>query len=122
MIKYEFNSNSQILEVFYLADINLTDIIEYGEMIRLNKSLPCDLRILTDATSAIYHLSGADVTELLKVLKVQIEPYDTVKTAVLQQKPVETAISMLVDSGIPIPNYEHKVFSTREAALIWLNL
>jgi len=121
MVKFEFNQDLQILEVYYIGVINLNDIIEYGEMIRQSKTLPRNLKILTDATAAIYHLSSMDITELLKILKAQIEPYHTVKTAVIQEKPIETAISMLVDSGDPILNYDHKVFSTRQAALKWLN-
>lgn len=121
MIKYELNKELKILEVHYIGDIDLKELIEYGEMIRSDNSLPRDLRILTNASAAIYHLSRTDITEMMTVLKDQIKPYQTIKTAVIQEKPVETAISMLVDTGAPIPNYEHKVFSTREAALMWLN-
>ncbi len=121
MIEYEFNEELKILEVAFIGAIDLKELIRYGEMIRNDSSLPRDLRILTNATTAIYHLSADDVTEMMVVLKDQIKPYRFVKTAVLQEKPVETAISMLVDTREPIHNYEHKVFSTRQAALKWLN-
>jgi hypothetical protein len=120
MINYEFNIDLQILEVYYLGDINLSDLMDYGEMVRQNNSLPRDLKILTDATTAIYKFTPAEVTILFDALVEQIKSYSTVRTAVIQHKPLETALSFLVDSQEPIESYEHKVFSTRRAALDWL--
>jgi hypothetical protein len=120
MITHQFNAELQILEVFYKGNIYINDLLEYGEMIRTNDSLPRDLKILTNATDASYHLTMQEISFMMDVLKMQIVPYNSVKTAVIQEKPIETAISMLVDIGSPIPGYKHKVFSTRHGALDWL--
>jgi len=89
-------------------------------MIRKDNTLPRNLKILTDATSASYNLSRSEISEMLNILINQIKPYQSVKTALIHEKPVETALSLLVDNDKPITGYEHKVFSTREAALKWL--
>ena len=120
MISYEFNTELDILEVWYKGDISLVDVLEYGEMIRKDYSLPRDLKILTDATGANYTLSREEISELHTVMKEQIKPYDRVKTAVIQNKPRETALSMLVDIEGPISCYQHQVFSSRKAAIKWL--
>lgn len=120
MIEYKFNQKIQVLEVSYKGEITLSDLITYGENIKNDKSLPRDIKILTDATSANYQISPTDVEEMLKLLKEQVKPYKSVKSAVFHNKPHETAISYLVDNGKSIPNYKHKAFSSREAALYWL--
>ena len=120
MITHHYNAELKILEVFYIGDIYINDLLEYGEMIRTNDSLPRDLKILTNASEATYHLSMQEISFMMDVLKMQIVPYNSVKTAVIQEKPIETAISMLVDIGSPIPGYSHKVFATRHGALDWL--
>jgi hypothetical protein len=120
VIKIFFNNEFLILEVEFIGEIHFTDLFEYGEMIRQDKDLPRDLKILTDATHAIYKLSPEEIALMLYDLKKQIKPYHSVKTAVIQDKPFETAISMLVDVDLNIPDYMHKVFSTREAAMDWL--
>jgi len=120
MIKIEFNAELDILEVSFKGDIRLNDMLEYGEMIKKNVTLPRNLKILTDATKANYQFSPTEIREMMKALKEQIKPYLSVKTAVIQNKPVETALSMLVDDTDRIIGYDHKVFSSREAALNWL--
>ena len=120
MIKTFFNKDILILEVDFVGEIRFADLFEYGEKIRLDKELPRNLKILTNATQANYKLSPEEITLMQKDLKEQIKSYNSVKTAVVQDKPFETAISMLVDVDLSIPDYSHKVFSTRMAAMEWL--
>jgi len=120
VIKTFYNKDLIILEVDFIGEIYFTDLYEYGEKIREDMELPRDLKILTNATQAIYKLSPEEITLMLNDLKEQIKPYHSVKTAVVQDKPFETAISMLVEVDLSIPDYMHKVFSTRKAAMEWL--
>ena len=120
MIKFEFNTKLNILEVYYMGDIRLNEILEYGEMIRQNVTLPRFLRILTDATSANYQFTAFEINEIMFALNEQIKPYQSVKNAFIHTRPVETAFSILADNAEPIKGYQHKVFSTREVALDWL--
>ncbi|MFN8257538.1 MAG: STAS/SEC14 domain-containing protein [Bacteroidales bacterium] len=120
MINIKFNKELKILEVEFTGDISLKELIDYGEKIRISNDLPRELKILTDARESVYKISHNDLRVVVMELKKQIKPYKSVKTAVIQTKPVETALSMLVNWEGQIDGYEHQVFATRHAALNWL--
>ena len=50
MIEYEFNKKLNILEVIYEGEITLKDLLNYGNTLYEDSSLPRDLRVLTDVT------------------------------------------------------------------------
>ena len=120
MISYSFNESLQILEVTYEGDICLDDLIDYGNQICSNEELPRNLKILADATKANYKVTPEDISIVAEYTEKQIEPYESVRAAFIQSKPVETALSHLVEHEINSKKYRHAVFSTRKAALNWL--
>ncbi|QQS52285.1 MAG: hypothetical protein IPM71_06000 [Bacteroidota bacterium] len=120
MISYQFNNNLQILEVEYSGEVDLNQLIEYGEKIKNDGSLPRNLLILTDATKANYRFEISDTSIILDTLKEQLSSYTSVRTAVIHQRPMETAFSMALEVDQEIPGYQHMVFATRTAALNWL--
>lgn len=69
MISYQFNNNLQILEVEYSGEVDLNQLIEYGEKIKNDGSLPRNLLILTDATKANYRFEISDTSIILDTLK-----------------------------------------------------
>lgn len=48
MIRFKFNDQLQILEVFYEDTINFIDLVDYGNKIFSNMLLPRYLKIITD--------------------------------------------------------------------------
>jgi hypothetical protein len=120
MITSEFNVITGIFEVNYTGRIQLSDLLKFGIRIYEDKSLPRRLLMLTDATVAQYEISISEISELIESVKIHISPYEYVKAAYVQSRPKETAYSMLMSTSHPIKNFFHKVFSTREAAKIWL--
>ncbi len=120
MIEYKFNEELQILEVFYEGTITFNDLIDYGNSVFSDKSLPRDLRILTDATMACYKLVPDEIPQVVKLTLEHIKPYNKVKAAFIQSKPIETALSQLLESEFTSGKYEHAVFSARKSALDWL--
>jgi hypothetical protein len=120
MINIKFNKELKILEIEFTGDISLEDLIDYGEKIRLNNELPRELKILTDARESAFKINPNDLKVVVLELKKQIKPYKSVRSAVIQTKPVETALSMLINREGHIEGYEHQVFATRHAALNWL--
>jgi len=53
-------------------------------------------------------------------MKTHLAPYIFVKNAILHSKPVETAVSMVIEYKIKIANYKQKIFYTEEATINWL--
>jgi hypothetical protein len=121
MIYSKFNDELQILEVFYEGEITLNDLAEYGNNVCLDTSLPRNLRILTDATKASYNkLDPGQIPAVIELTKENIKPFQRVKAAFIQSKPIETALSHLLELEFDSDKYHHSVFSTRKAALDWL--
>jgi hypothetical protein len=121
MIISQFNTDLNILDVTYFGKIEFIDLIEFGNTIYSDKSLPRNLKILTDVTKAEYLLKHSEFPSLVSALHKHISAYDSVSAAFIQNKPKETAYSMILELEAKIPNYHHAVFSTRESALNWLN-
>lgn len=120
MIKCDFNDELQVLEVIYEGDISADEILEHARFIAENKNLPRKLNILTDARNAHYKFKPKETRQILKFLKQSVKKYEFIKDAFIHKAPRETAYSMTIEFNQQHPNYEHKVFSTKQAALIWL--
>ncbi len=120
MIEYKFNEELQILEVFYEGTISISDLIDYGNSVFSDESLPRDLRILTDASKASYIILPEEIPQVIKLTLQHIKPYNKVKAAFIQSKPIETELSQLLELEFQSGKYEHSVFSSRQAALHWL--
>lgn len=120
MINFEFNKELNILEVRYSGIISLNDLIEFGNQIYEDNSLPKKLFILTDVTQAEYHIGLNEFPELLNNLQKHVSRFEYVRAAFIQSRPKETAYSILLSTENHIDNYYHEVFYTREAALHWL--
>ena len=120
MISSQFNTELQILEVYYEGNIKLNDLIDFWNEVHNNKSQPRNLHLLIDATRAQYELDADEFSELVKAMAQHVSAYELIKAAFIQSKPKETAYSMLLDQRVTVPNYHHAIFYTREAALEWL--
>jgi len=121
MIQYHFNRDLQILEVTYEGEISADDIIKHSLYIANNKELPRTLNILTDSTKARHTFSLSIIKELLQYVEKSLQNYDYIKDAFIHSKPVETAYSHIFEKEKKHINYSHRIFSTRKAALNWLN-
>lgn len=120
MITSEFNKETGILEACYSGNIHLSDLIEFGNTIYTNQSLPRKLLVLTDVSQANYLLQVEDFEEVIAHLKKHLSAFESIKVAFIQTKPKETAYSMLLSEKNPLNNYLRGVFSTRDAAITWL--
>lgn len=115
-----FNEKYEILEIVYSGDISFDDMISLGEKIRDNINLPRELKMLTDATKASYNFTPDKIPIINQKIKNDIKNYISVKAAFLQSRPTETAMSVVFEEQNEVEKYNHRIFSTREAALQWL--
>ena len=122
LIDYEYDKQAGILRVYYTGVIHVEDLIKYGRSISLDIAVPRKIKILTDGREVKLCLSQKDVPTLSEALQENLKRFDFVKAAYVYDRPRETALSLLLDHNVKNSNYEHKVFSTMEAAEFWLTL
>lgn len=120
MIRFKYNQELEMLEVTYSGQITLQELIDFGEQVYKDSSLPRNLKILTDVTKANYEISPDELSELKRNLEKHISTFDSVKAAYVHSKPKETAYAYIISEENTIPNYERNVFSSVQAARSWL--
>ena len=120
MIQLNFNKSFGILEVTYIGEISIDDLIDYGEQLANNFSLPRKLLTLTDARNATYTFQPSETARMIKELENHLTLYEYMKAAFIQEKPRETALSVIIEKKVSVSNYYHRIFYTRETAIDWL--
>ena len=119
-IVYYYNFELQILEVTYDGVISIEDLMEFGNKIMKDKTLPLNLKVLTDATKAVYNFTEDDLTEIAIAFKKNTSHFKSFRGAFIYEEPLGLAYSILFEKKQEVDNYQHKVFSTKQAALKWL--
>jgi len=123
MINYQFNDKFQIVEVNVSGVITIKDIIDHYYNISKDDSLPNNLKEIIDCRNAQFDIDLKNIDLTYKSVKKALEAYDTIKEAILVDKPFETVVAMLfVRINANSKNYCCRVFSTEDASYNWLNL
>ena len=120
MVRTEFNHQTGILNSKFEGDVNINEIVDYVIATRENKSYPRILKILTDATTANMDFTPRDLTLIVEENYRSLEKYDFIIDAILLKSPKETALSILYQELAKTNKYIFQVFSTKEAAVKWL--
>jgi len=120
MVITEFNKKTGILDTKFDGDVNIKEIVDYIIGTKENKSYPRILKILTDATTANMDFTPRDLTLIVEENYRSLEKYDFIIDAILLKSPKETAMSILYQELAKTNKYIFQVFSTREAAIKWL--
>jgi len=121
MIETNFNLTTGILETSFEQNVELKEITNYIQSTKLNKSYPRVLKIMTDARDANFSISIDDLEIIMEENKKSLEQYDKIIDAIIVNTPEITAISMLYKEFEDNEKYFFNIFSTKEAAHIWLN-
>ena len=120
MIIIKFDKNTGILLSTWKGDIDLNQVVNYIDSVRLNEDNPRRLKILTDSREANFILNPEDLPTIVEANIKSLKQYDTIIDAMLVANPHDTALSILYQELSAIPNYFFKIFSTPEKALEWL--
>lgn len=121
MIQTEFNFKTGILDAKYLGDINLQEFVEYIRATKENDSYPRTLKILSDGTKGNMIISPDDLPTIVEENFQSIARYDYIIDAIVLDSPKATALSLLFQQLSENKKYRFQIFSTREAAISWLN-
>ena len=120
MITIKFDEKTGILLSTWKGDINLNQIIDYIDSVRLNEDYPRRLKILSDSKDSNFVILPEDLPKIVEANKKSLKQYDTIIDAMLVANPHDTAMSILYQELSAIPNYFFKIFSTTEKAPEWL--
>ncbi|NPA68679.1 MAG: hypothetical protein GXO50_08730 [Chlorobi bacterium] len=123
MISYKLNTKTGILETTFKGNISMQDIIDYISALAQDKTLPQKLKVLSDASKA--KLAGEpELDELMRIVetnKKAVALKDGTYDAFIISGSVETALGQIYMDLSKTEKYMFKVFSTKKAALEWLN-
>jgi len=120
MINPTFNKQSNILETKFKSDIYAKDILDYIIAFKDNTSYPRKLKGIIDARDAAFKFSFRDLRSFNDAKTESLKSYDIVIFAILINSPATAAISTLYEAIANNEKYKFKVFSTEEAAIIWI--
>ena len=120
MIEVSFNQETGILYANYKGDISLKQIRDYIIATKENKSYPRDLKILSDGSEAIFKVLPNELGLIVEENNKSLEAYNSIVDAIVLSGPKETALSMLYQEIAKNKKYKFRIFSTREAAIKWL--
>ncbi|OGS70039.1 MAG: hypothetical protein A3F91_12695 [Flavobacteria bacterium RIFCSPLOWO2_12_FULL_35_11] len=121
MVSAKFNHRTAILESKFEGKLTVNELIECSITIKENESYPRFLKKLVDFKKAIANFSSNDLSLLAEEHHKIVENYDFILTAVILDTPKETAYAMLFQNLTKNNKSKFQLFSTREAAINWLN-
>ncbi len=121
MVSAKFNHRTAILESKFEGELTVKELIACSITIKENASYPRFLKELIDSKDAIVNFSSNELSLLAEEHHKVVEKYDYIVTAILLDTPKETAFAMLFQNLIKNNKSKFQLFSTREAALSWLN-
>ena len=121
MVKSEFNNKTGILESKFEGELKIQDALDYIKATKNNKTYPRDLKILTDTRQSDFNVSILDLQTITIENEKTLENYNSITEAIIVTDPNSTATSMFYKGLIRSKNFKFNLFSTKEAALEWLN-
>lgn len=120
MITVKYDEKTGILLSTWKGDIDLNQIVDYIDSVRLNEAYPRRLKILSDSRDANFILRPGDLPKIVEANQKSLKQYDTIIDAMLVANPRDTALSVLYQELSAIPDYFFEIFSTPAKALMWL--
>ena len=122
MIESTFNQETGILNAIFKGDISLKQIRDYIIATKENKAYPRDLKILSDASESLFKVLPNELRLIVEENNKSLEEYNSIVDAIVLSGPKETALSVLYQEIAKNKKYKFKIFSTREAAIKWLEI
>jgi hypothetical protein len=117
-----YNIKNDLVRVLFNGTIRIEAINRLISDLVSNEDLPLNLKVLIDSRRAKFDTKPSDLPSIIRKLKEHNKKFETIKLTIIQQNPYETAISMIMQELLKgIGNIYFKVFSTEQAAILWLN-
>ena len=121
MITIDFNTDFQILTNTLSGTIGIAQVLDMYKRVEQHGSLPSNLRIIIDSQKARYSFTEKELQEIANAMQHLLTKFNSIQEAIIQSSPYETAMAVLYEQMVDFKNFKFKAFSTKEAALQWLN-
>ena len=121
MVVSEFNNQTRILESKFIGKVDLKEVLDYIIATKNNQEYPRNLKIITDASQAIFDFSFTDLQSIVTENEKSLEQYDSITDAIIVSDPNATALSILYQELEKNKKYRFNIFSTKNASFEWLN-
>ncbi|MUP38474.1 hypothetical protein [Labilibaculum euxinus] len=108
------------MNVELIGRIDFKEMSAYCEKISKDNNLPGSLRILEDATLAVFDFDIDKVDQINQIMVSRIAGNRIIIHALLRTEPISTAYGMISEMANTDPRYNAKVFSTWQIAMDWL--
>ncbi len=119
MTSYAFINN--ILHVAIEGPTTIADLLEFLDDFGSMEELPSDLKLFYDLRNAQLDLKLEEISTLSEKAMEKTAGYTSVKTAFCVKDPKITAYTMLFSWLPKTTRVTREQFSTKKAALEWLN-
>jgi len=117
-----FDPIDGILQTFSSGVTTLEHMLKGIDSLGSNRELPRHLKILEDGRGAHTTFPSKDISILVDRLELALADYLSICHAVVHDDPKNTALAFLINSHMKNEKYTLEVFSTMEAARLWLLL
>lgn len=117
-----YDEKRMMLKTEYQGVMKIDDIIRHYVKILDDNSLPRDLKVLIDCSSAQFDVNVDEIGLATEVVKKALLKYNSIREAILVDKPHETVIATLFEKyNSALESYSFSVFSTETSARNWLS-
>lgn len=120
MVITSFDQHSGILDSKFEGAVSVQEIVDYIDATRSNKTYPRVLKILTDATESVMNFPPNELPLIVEANFRSLEVYEYIIDPIVIDSPREIAVTMLYQELAKTNKYRFEIFSTREAAMSWL--
>jgi len=123
MITKTFNNKTGILESKFEGEITIKEVTEYIISLSEDKTLPKKLKIFSDAAKGNFNenINPNDLKEIVEANYKSLAVRDFIFDAFIISSSLEMALGQLYMEFSKAENYSFNIFSTKEAAIEWLN-
>lgn len=120
MIEWRQLDGIGLFEAVYSGVITEAELVANAQKFFAEAAPDSSYFILEDGRQATYNLPRDINHTILGIVQNHIQKFRVLRVAFVQDKPKETAINVMFEHLIAMPNYRYRVFTTREVALDWL--
>jgi len=118
---FKFDVESGIHTFKMVGKRSISDILEFVDRLVKDDSLTANLKLISDNLDCEIEYDRKYISRLIEANSVLLDKHHSFSHAIVNNKPIEAAMSDMYKNLCDDSRYTVKVFSSIEAARLWLN-